>query len=48
MKKGMNVDGYKQDIDFISDIIRQEFMAVYYIEEIKNVLEQQVAALAKC
>ena len=47
IEKGMNIDGYKQDIDFIASIIRQEFMAVYHIEDIKNVVEQQVNRIDK-
>lgn len=47
IEKGMKIDGYKQDIDFISSIIRQEFMAVYHLEDIKNVVEQQVSRIDK-
>lgn len=47
IEKGMKIDGYKQDIDFISGIIRQEFMAVYHLEDIKNVVEQQVSRIDK-
>ena len=31
IKKGLTVDGYAEDIDFIASIIRQEFTAVYHI-----------------
>lgn len=47
VEKGLNVDGYKEDIDFIASIIRQEFMAVYHIEDIKAVVEQQTNRIAK-
>lgn len=45
--KGLSVDGYKEDVDFIATIVRQELMAVYHIEDIKNVVEQQANRLAK-
>lgn len=47
IEKGLSVDGYTQDVDFIATIIRQELMAVYHIEDIKNVMEQQTNRLAK-
>lgn len=47
VEKGLSIDGYKEDVDFIAGIIRQEFMAVYHIEDIKAVMEQQTNRLAK-
>lgn len=47
IEKGLSVDGYTQDVDFIATIIRQELMAIYHIEDIKNVMEQQTNRLAK-
>ena len=47
VEKGLSVDGYKEDVDFIATIIRQEFMAVYHIEDIKAVVEQQTNRIAK-
>ncbi|MEG1461065.1 MAG: hypothetical protein RSC51_06750 [Oscillospiraceae bacterium] len=47
VEKGLSVDGYTQDVDFIAGILRQELMAVYHIEDIKNVMEQQTNRLAK-
>ena len=47
IEKGLTVDGYTQDIDFIAGIIRQELTAVYHIEDIKAVMEQQTNRLAK-
>ena len=41
------MEGYRQDIDFIAGIIRQELQAVYQIEEIKAVVEQQANRIAK-
>ena len=41
IKKGLTVDGYTEDIDFIASIIRQEFTAVYHIGDIKAVVEQR-------
>lgn len=47
VEKGLSVEGYRQDIDFIAGIIRQELMAVYHIEDIKAVVEQQANRIAK-
>ena len=47
IKKGLTVDGYTEDIDFIASIIRQEFTAVYHIGDITAVVEQQTNRLAK-
>lgn len=47
IEKGLTVDGYTKDIDFIAGIIRQEFTSVYHIEDIKTVMEQQTSRLAK-
>ena len=41
------MEGYRQDIDFIAGIIRQELQAVYQIEDIKAVVEQQENRIAK-
>lgn len=45
--KGLTIDSYKEDVDFIASIVRQELMAVYHIDDIKNVMEQQTSRLAK-
>ncbi|WP_324824873.1 ribbon-helix-helix domain-containing protein [Sinanaerobacter sp. ZZT-01] len=47
IEKGLDIEGYTQNVDFISSIIRQEFTAVYHIEDIKAVAEQQTNRLAK-
>ena len=47
VEKGLSVDGYTQDIDFIARIIRQELMAVYHLEDIKIIVEQQANRIAK-
>lgn len=47
VEKGLSVDGYKQDVDFIASILRQELLAVYHIEDIKAVVEQQTNRIAK-
>ena len=47
VEKGLSVEGYRQDIDFIASIIRQELMAIYHIEDIKAVVEQQINRIAK-
>lgn len=38
--KGLDIDGNARQIDFIATIIRQEFMAIYHVEDIKAVVEQ--------
>lgn len=47
VEKGLSIEGYTQDIDFIARIIRQELMAVYHLEDIKAVVEQQTNRIAK-
>jgi len=47
VEKGLSIEGYSQDIDFIARIIRQELMAVYHLEDIKAVVEQQTNRIAK-
>lgn len=47
IEKGLAVEGYSQNIDFIARIIRQELMAVYHLEDIKAVVEQQTNRIAK-
>ncbi len=45
--RGLSVEGYSQNIDFIASIIRQELMAIYHLEDIKAVMEQQTNRIAK-
>ena len=55
IEKGLSIDGYRQDIDFIASILCQEIMAVYYPEDITarvedsftNLLEKQVSRIEK-
>ncbi len=47
IEKGLDVEGYSQNIDFIAGIIRQELLAVYHIEDIKAIVEQQTNRIAK-
>lgn len=47
VEKGLTVEDYKENIDFIAGIIRQELMAIYHIEDIKAVMEQQTNRIAK-
>lgn len=47
IEKGLNIDGHKQDVDFIASIIRQELTAIYHIDDIKKVVEAQTNRLAK-
>ena len=45
--KGISVEGHKQDIDLITDIIRQELTAIYNPDDIKNIVDTGVNRLAK-
>ena len=45
--KGLSVEGHKQDIDLITDIIRQELTAIYNPVDIKNIVDTGVNRLAK-
>ncbi|MFI3226534.1 MAG: hypothetical protein R3Y09_03885 [Clostridia bacterium] len=47
IEKGLNVDGHKKDIDFISRIIRQELTAIYHVDDIQKIMEAQTNRLAK-
>ena len=47
VEKGLAVDGYKDDVDFIAGIIRQELLSIYHLEDIKAVVEQQTNRIAK-
>ncbi|MGL5434534.1 MAG: ribbon-helix-helix protein, CopG family [Lachnospiraceae bacterium] len=47
VEKGLATDGYKEDVDFIAGIIRQEFLAIYHLEDIKAIVEQQTNRIAK-
>lgn len=47
ISKGLSVQGYTQDIDMITGIIRQELNAIYRPEEIKTMMSQQVDRVAK-
>ena len=47
IEKGLDVGGYRKDIDFIAGILRQELLAVYHIEDIKAIVEQQANRIAK-
>lgn len=47
LEKGLNVQGHKQDVDFITSIIRQELMAIYNIDDIKVVVERQIERVVK-
>ena len=45
--KGLNIESSREDIDFITDIIRQELTSIYRLEDIKDILEKQTNRLAK-
>lgn len=47
IEKGLDVGGYRKDIDFIAGILRQELLAIYHIEDIKAIVEQQANRIAK-
>ena len=45
--KGLNIESSREDIDFITDIIRQELTSIYRLEDIKEILDKQTNRLAK-
>lgn len=45
--EGLRIGGYKEDVDFIAGIIRQEITAVYHLEDIKAVSGHDTDRLAK-
>ncbi len=47
IEKGMSVEGYTQDVDFLTNIIRQELTAIYRPEEVKAMMSAQVDRIAK-
>ncbi len=47
LEKGLQVQGHKEDIDFITKIIRQELMAIYQIGDIKSIIEKQIERVVK-
>lgn len=47
ISKGLSVNGYAQDVDIITGVIRQELNAIYRPEEIKNMMSQEVDRIAK-
>lgn len=40
LEKGLAVEGYSQDVDFIASIIRQEFRVLYHPSDIKNLVDK--------
>ena len=40
--KGLNIEGHKQDVDFIASVVRQELTAIYHTDDIKKVMEKVV------
>lgn len=47
VEKGLAVEGYKQDIDFIAQIIRQEVQSVIRMEDFEKVLQKNTDRIAK-
>ena len=47
VEKGLCVEGSKEDIDFIAQIVRQEITAVYHADEIKAFVDRDADRLAK-
>lgn len=45
--KGLNVESYKEDVDFFAGIVRAELTSIYNINDIKQVLDIQTNRLAK-
>lgn len=46
VEKGMSM-GYTEQVDLIARIIRQELLAIYHIEDIKVIVEQQTNRIVK-
>lgn len=42
IERGLTIRGYEQQLDTIATIIRQEFMAIYHVEDIQKYVEQAV------
>lgn len=47
IEKGLSVDGYREDIDFIAGILRQEVLAIYHPEDIAKSVHETVAELTE-
>lgn len=47
VNKGLEIESYKENVDFITSIIRQELNAIYNVNDIKNIVEHNVDRLAK-
>lgn len=47
VEKGLNIEGYTQDIDLITSVIRQELTAIYDVNDIKKIIEQQIERAIK-
>ena len=47
VEKGLGVDGYRQDIDFITQIIRQEIQSVIRMEDFEKVVQKNTDRIAK-
>lgn len=47
IEKGISLEGYSQDVDLITSIIRQELNAIYKPDEIKIMMSAQVDRMAK-
>jgi len=47
VEKGLSVEGYREDVDFIAGIIRQELLAIYHVDDIKAIVEKQTDRIAK-
>ncbi|TCL57674.1 hypothetical protein EDD76_108209 [Kineothrix alysoides] len=45
--KGLAIEGNREDIDFIAQMIRQELTAVYHVDEIKAIVDHDADRLAK-
>ena len=45
--KGLNIDSYREDVDFFADIVRNELTSIYNINDIEQILDKQMNRLAK-
>ena len=47
MDKGLSVEGYRQEVDFIAQIVRQEVQSVLCVADIEKVVQKNADRIAK-
>ncbi len=45
--KGLNIDSYREDVDFFADVVRDELTSIYNINDIEQILDKRTNRLAK-